>query len=450
MLMKIIAPLNFLLLTPLVLARFSTLELDVFYLIASTTILFSLFQNRFSNVFERMLSFAFGGASDLGKWTGDKAPSTGEPNWEMFKEAYMALGALLFISCLPSLIMSVGLMWLSVGFLVDFSYQDRSLWIGAILGAVSPSVSFLMLRPNLALRATGKIALQNRINTITGVASIVVSAIVVLAGGRLIGIICVRLFFTTLARWVMIQFLSVEVKPYASKFKWSSKIFAWAREPIWKGLVSVLAGMGVHRGVGVFLAFTGSVGFAAPFLFIQSLLTTCQGIACAPLYSQIPRYSKMLEEGKRAEIGADSFLRIVFTTLLMAAAVLGVSFVIPAMLPLVGANMTPLSATDSLLLGGLRCVYWPLICFNTVQGVSNDVKVVWRFVFAMPFAILLFYIGSQTQQYYWFSLGMYLPYIVALNWFTWGNYLEFIGKDWLGIAKGAQAIARKRIPNFFS
>ena len=134
----------------------------------------------------------------------------------------------------------------------------------------------------------------------------------------------------------------------------------------------------------------------------------------------------------------------------MAAAALGVSFVIPAVLPLVGANMTPLSATDSLLLGGLRCVYWPLICFNTVQGVSNDVKVVWRFVFAMPFAILLFYIGSQTQQYYWFSLGMYLPYIVALNWFTWGNYLEFIGKDWLGIAKGAQAIARKRIPNFFS
>ena len=427
------------------LTRFSPLELDVFYLIASATILFSLLQNRFSNVFERMLSFAYGGATDLGKWTDGKAASSGDPNWQLFKEAYLALGALLFLACLPSLLLSIGLMWISLGALVDYSYQDQQLWFGAMLGAVSPTVSFLMLRPEMALRSTGMIASQNRISTIASIASLCASAAVVMLGGRLIGIITTQLVFVTLARCLMIRMLSDEIRPYATKVKWSEQVFSWAKEPLWKGLVTMLAGMGTHRAVGVFLASTGAVGFAGPFLFIQSLFTTSQDIASAPLYSQIPRYSKMLENGQRTSIGADSFLRVAVTTLLMVTAVLSISFLIPILLPLIGANMTALPVRESLLLGALRCVYWPLICFNMVQGVSNDVKVVWRFVIAMPFAIACFYIGSQAQSYFWFAIGMYLPFIAVLNLYTWKNYVEFVGHDGLMIAKNAKNLAFKRL-----
>ena len=94
--------------------------------------------------------------------------------------------------------------------------------------------------------------------------------------------------------------------------------------------------------------------------------------------------------------------------------------------------------------------YWPLICFNTVQGVSNDVKVVWRFVFSVPFAILLFFVGATSQQYFWFSLGMYLPYILLINLFTWKNYVDFVGTDSGNIAKDAQSMARQRLTSFYS
>ena len=449
--MQVISPLRFLLLTPLVLTRFSPLELDVFYLIASTTILFSIFSNRLSNVFVRMLSFAFGGATDLGKWTGKKAQTTtGQPNWELFKEAYLSLGVLLFIACLPSLILSVVLMWLSVGALVDFSFEDKRLWAGAMLGAIGPVFSFLMLRPSMALKATGNISLQNRIAVMAGIASVVLSSLAVILGGRLIAILLVQLAITTFSRWLMGRYLPREIRPFTSHIGWSYRIFNWAREPLWKGLVTVLAGMGVQRGVGVFLAFTGTVGLAGPFLFVQSLLSTCQTMASAPLNSQIPRYSKMLEEGKRAQIGADSLVRIFATSLLFSIAVIVISFAIPVLLPLIGSNMTALPVKDSLLLGGLRCLYWPLICFNLVQGVSNDVKVVWRFLVASPFSLALFYIGSQTQEYVWFSLGMYVPFILALNWYTLRNYLEFVGKRWSGVSKEAREMAWKRLQGLVS
>ena len=449
LLRQITIPLKFLLLTPLVLTRFSALELDVFFLIASTTILFTIFQNRLTSVFARMLCFAFGGATELGKWTTDKSPSLGQPNWKLFKEAYLALGTLLFICFVPALLLSVGLMWLSVATLLDFSYQDKVLWAGALLGAASPAVSFLLMRPNLALRATGKIPLQNRISTLVSIASIVTGALVVILGGRLISILCVQLFFTTLERYIMIWYLPSEIRPYATKGKWSKRVFNWAREPLWKGLVAVLAGMGTHRSVGVFLASTGTVGYAAPFLFVQSLLTTCQGIASAPLTSQLPRYSKMLEEGKREAIAGDSLFRITFTTLFMITATLGISFVIPVMLPLLKANMKALPVLDSLALGGLRCIYWPLICFNLVQGVSNDVKVVWRLVVAIPFSILLFFIGLNTQQYLWFALGMYLPLIMVLNWYTWNNYLEFLGKTSSELLISLKLSFRRRLSSIF-
>ena len=395
-----------------------------------------------------MLSFAYGGATDLGKWTGQKTSSNGEPNWVLFKEAYLTLGVLLLLACIPSLLLSVGLMWLSVGALVEFSYEDKQLWIGAMLGAVGPAVAFLLSRPSMALRSAGGVATQNRIETISSIASIIFAALAVVLGGRLIAILLVQLFFTTLSRWVIIQFLAIEIKPYASKVNWNRKIFGWAREPLWKGLITMLSGMGVHRGVGVFLASTGTVGFAAPFLFVQSVLTTCQGIASAPLNSQLPRYSAMLEQGKRSEIGADSFMRIIFTTIIMVLAAVGVSFGIPILLSLIGSKMASLPIFAALLLGGLRCVYWPLICFNTVQGVSNDVKVVWRFLVAMPFSILLFYIGASTEQYFWFAIGMYVPYTIALNWFTWGNYKEFVGKNGFAIAKDAKVATRNRLRTF--
>jgi hypothetical protein len=134
----------------------------------------------------------------------------------------------------------------------------------------------------------------------------------------------------------------------------------------------------------------------------------------------------------------------------MGSFVLVISFLVPTLLEFIGSNMVPLSICDSLLLGGLRVVYWPLICFNTVQGVSNDVKVVWRFVFSVPFAILLFFVGATSQQYFWFSLGMYLPYILLINLFTWKNYVDFVGTDSGNIAKDAQSMARQRLTSFYS
>jgi hypothetical protein len=372
----------------------------------------------------KMLSYAHGGADDLGKWTEKKKTSEGKPNWPVFERTYRALGFLLLLAALPATLFSVFTGWWSLGSLTGFSYERTWLWAGMALGVLTPAVNLYFSRPAVALQAIGQISVQNRTVVLGNLLSVVASVVVVLVGGRLFSVMLCQLIFSWFSRALLLWRLPDKIKSYALSNSWDAEVFRWAKEPLWKGGLTVIAGMGVHRSAGIFLASTGIPGFAAPFLFAQSILTTLQMIASAPLNSQIPRYSRMLAEGRRYEIIQDSFPRILFVAFVLIVFTIAMAFGLPIFLDLVDSSIGSLPFLLIILLGFLRAIYCLQLGFNSIQNLTNDILVTNRFLIAVPISLLFFVVGMIEKEYLWFVVGVYLPLIFLLNWTTFQMFLR--------------------------
>lgn len=410
--------------TPLILTRFDKVELDLFYLLASANFLFVVFQGRLTDTFMKMLSYAFAGADDLSKWTEKRKLSVGEPNWPLFQRAYMAMGFFLFLAIIPATVFSAVAGWWSLGSLTGFNYERGWLWASLAVGVLSPALGLYFQRPEVALQATGRIAIRNRMNVLSSGLSVLAAVIVVQCGGRLFALIITQFLFTWIKRALLIWRLPKEVKKYSMKSRWDSEIYSWCKEPVFRGCVTVFAGIGIQRTLGIFLASTGIPGFASPFLFAQMVLLSGEKIAYAPLQSQMPRFSKMLAQGQRRELLVDALPRIFFVTASLLALTAIVAFTFPYLFKIIGAQISFLPVGLFVLLGLLRSIYSTQLGFNRVQSLTNDILVMNRFLLAIPLALIFFFIGTTQKNYLWFVLGAYIPQILVLNIFTLRKFLE--------------------------
>jgi len=452
---RAVSPLRILILTPVVLGTFSKVELDVFFMFGSALVFFTIFSARLGDVFMRMLAYAFAGAESLAPVTELKKmerPVGDSPNWQLFGSAYKTLGSLLAVAALPSVLFAVATFTWTIGTLTDWSFSDRWLWAAAGVGALNSVIEITFLRYRAALVAAGGIAKANLVELFSAVLSVVVSCLVVLLGGGLFGLITTQFVFNCLRRILLIRELPKPLREDRWKFGWDQQIISWAWSPLWKSLVSMTAGMGVERSVGLFLVAVGRPGFAAPFLLAQSLIGTVSQLGSVPLQSQLPRFATMLAKGEGRDVVVQSIARIFPLPIVMFLFVGLGSFLLPWLLELLDSSISFLKPRDWFLLGIGLTLRRFVASFAQVYVLTNNMVFYLRTVIAGVIAVGFFWWGSQTESYTPFALGLWLPTIITMGFYSWRKFIELAGEEkshyWAEALKAAKKDIKQGIGMF--
>ncbi len=451
--LQAVAPFKLLVLTPLVVTRLDTVEIDVYYLFASANLLALLLSGRLADTFMKMIGFAHGGATSLllvgggpatlaghgnddpGDGGGDEPEGGGhqtgggghqdalpaaagqpaDPNWPLVIRAYRLLGLLLALCSLPALLFFLASAGFAVGQLTGWSAGGGRLWAAVTVASCIVPVELVLSRYEIALAGTGHLARAYRIKVLGNLVVAAGAAAALLVAADLLAMVSVQLALTVAARLLYLRALPERLRTAGPGIAWDARVWRWAWPPLWKGLLAMASGFGVQRTAGLFLASTGIAGFPASFLLAQTVLHTINLFALAPLHSQLPRYARMLAAGRRRAVVEDGRRRILAGAAILAAGVVATALAIPPLLALIGSNVPFVDGGTWLLLGALAVPHLLLTAPLTLYNATNDITGHVHSAIAGGLALGFFAVGAATESYAPFALGLFLPYLLVIN-----------------------------------
>lgn len=388
---NLVTSLRLLLVTPLILTRFSENEIALWYLFATVAFFNRAMMERLGITFSRMYSFAAGGATSLAPSTlRPKEVNSEGPNWVLFERTYRTQGLIdgglslvgLFLSLIIGLIVLPDL----VAPLVD----QKSAWLAFILFQLTAAAQFACNKYNAVLRGLFHVSLLNRWNVLFGFLSVLAGAAVLkLGAGLLILTITMQGFVVFGICWKRHLLNRIEggkVRSFRG-INWDREVFGWAYQPTWKGFIAHLGNTGAFQIVGLVFAKFGDPLHVATYLFSLRMGTTIQQFASSAVYSVTPKLSRMGAEGLNKNVEGELFLRTLFVigALLFGFYTFGV--IAQTLLPLIGANVN-LVPLEQWFLFGAFFAFWQLQTVSiTHSALGNDMIFYWNGFLALPFSL---------------------------------------------------------------
>ena len=285
---------------PLVLKNFSTGEVSLWYLFATIIGLQGLADMGFKTTFIRFISYAMGGATDIGK---NQVAASGEhqANWplvarifSMMRTIYKRLTLVFFI-----LLLTAG-SWAMMRPVSMVEHQQEA-WIAWAVIIVISSVKFYGTIYANYLEGLNKIALVRRWEALTSIGSIVSSILALLFFKSLITLVIANQF------WILINFyrdyrLSLSVEDGSFKkldltTPFNREFFQSVWHPAWRSGLSGLMSNGLASITSLIYAQMGSAASLASYLLALRLLAQIREISMAPFYSKIPLFSRLRAVG---------------------------------------------------------------------------------------------------------------------------------------------------------
>ena len=370
----VILPLRLLLVTPLLLTRFSDMELAAWYLFASVSFFGMIVSQRFGMTFSRMFSFAMGGASGLAPITKLSRDSTNgkEPDWIAFERAYATLGILGVGAAAANLVVSGTMGWVGLRGLVG----DRGdIWIAFAVFLVSDFICFTYRRYSVALIGMNYVALEARWSMIFNLFSVAVGAVTLMLGGNVLELAvamqAVALIAPLRQRFLLSlveQGRVLEFKQY--KFDWVA--FQWAWPATYKGFLGEMGMMGGMQLAAVIFANCAASNAVASYLFAMRILDVIVNAGQVPFTAIQPALSRQLVSGQVAELKSMLKSRFRMTWGLTAAALLGAGIVLPGALSLIGSKTNFVSADVWFVFGLVTLLSRFLVLNSSICSLGND------------------------------------------------------------------------------
>lgn len=289
---------------PLILTHLETADIALWYLFLTIIALQSLVDAGFSPTFARIIAYIMGGSSlkDL------KQPKQADPqkyNVTTLNCAYSTMKVVFkYLSTLWTLLLA------TIGTLVLFkpigSASDKqSAWLA---WGIIVIVSYISLHGNLYvsyLQGVNQIALFRRYEALTALGGVVTSALVLIAGGGLLGLVVSN------QGW---QLISVVVNKTLARSANDATMRSFVNMPFckdvyeavwpsaWRSGMGLLMCYGLIQASGVIYAQLGEPASVAIYLLALRLITTVTQFSQAPFYSKLPVLTRLYAENRREEL----------------------------------------------------------------------------------------------------------------------------------------------------
>jgi O-antigen/teichoic acid export membrane protein len=281
---------------PLILKKFTPNDIVLWYLFFTIVSLQSLADFGFRQTFSRVISYAFGGASDIGVFSAtkktDNKPINSSPNIALLngivsnmKYIYLWLTLALFI------LMGIFGTWAMMKPINESSNVYEG-WCSWIIVFVVTTINFYGKLYMNFLEGLFKIAIVRRIETLTSLGTIFCMIIVMIWAPTVLNMIIVSQFWVlvvTFRDWYLCK--TVDNNFYESvskKLPFNKPLFLQIWKPAWKSGVSGLMSVGLTNLSGVIYAQVGSSASVAAYLLTLRIISQIREISMAPFYSTIP------------------------------------------------------------------------------------------------------------------------------------------------------------------
>jgi O-antigen/teichoic acid export membrane protein len=289
---------------PLILTRFSTEEIALWYLFMTIIGFQLLVDIGFAPTFSRVIAYAMGGAGvdDLKR---PKNKNSGYTNWQTIEMICSTMRVIYSrIGWLWTLLLTLfGTMALAKPIsLVQDAYSAWVAW-GVIL-----IVSTVTIRGNIYsayLQGLNQIALLRRWESISSLGAIITSFSVLVSGGGLLSLViahqCWQLFNIIRNRWLSNTVADGRFKHFTKK-KIDKKIFAAVWPSAWRSGIGHFMSYGLIQASGVLYAQVATATSIASYLLALRLIQMVSAFSQAPFYSKLPAFARLFAEDKKNDL----------------------------------------------------------------------------------------------------------------------------------------------------
>ncbi len=295
--------LSLFLVLPLVLNKFDTADIALWYLFATIISLQLLADMGFGVTFIRVIAFAMGGAEkldDLRIIEPEKVLKK-EPNWPVIEKIVSTMYTI--YAYLTPVVLLVLVVVGTLGLIKPVSYTEdtQAGWISWIVILITTTLVFRGTIYTNYLQGINKIALLRRWQAIFALGATLSSFLVLLLDGNILALVISN------QSWALLNVIrnykfcrNVESGKFRN-FKKSGRdkdIFNAVWPSAWRSGIGLLSYSIVVQASGLIYAQVGSVTNVASYLFGLKILNSIRSFSQAPFYSKIPLLSRLRAEGK--------------------------------------------------------------------------------------------------------------------------------------------------------
>jgi O-antigen/teichoic acid export membrane protein len=405
---------------PLLLTRFNTEEIALWYLFMTIISFQMLVDFGFAPTFSRVIAYAMGGAGidDLKR---PKNKNNGQANWKTIE---------LICSTMRVIYLRLGLFWTM--FLSVFGTMTiikpisliQNPFSGWIAWGVILMVSTITLRGNIYssyLQGINQIALLRRWETITSLGAIATSFLVLILGGGLLGLVIAhqgwQVFNILRNCWLSSVVENGRFKNFVKEPK-NKKIFDVVWPSSWRSGMGHFMSYGLVQGSGIIYAQVGSASGIASYLLALRLIQTVSQFSQAPFYSKLPVFARLFAEDKKSELVARAKKGMNLSHWCYVAGFIGLGVTGGPLLRFIGSNADfPTNLLWSLMglaffverYGAMHLQLYSItnhILWHIANGITGSIYIL--------VCLLLF----KSVGVYAFPLGLIAGYLGFYSWYS--------------------------------
>jgi len=287
---------------PLVLTRFATEEITLWYLFVTILSLQALADFGFVATFTRVIAYAMGGAKQLKDYREIvSVQSSGKPNWKTLAAITATMRAVYgkLTLILVALLGVIG----TLAFWHPISRVEEQTVAWAAWGVILLT-SAIYFRGNLFvayLRGVNEIALLRRWEALTLLGAAATSVLVLLFNGDILALVLANQVWY-LIRVVGNRQLSRSVQDGRfkefHKTKVVPEVFASVWPAAWRSGLGVFMSRGLIEASGLIFAQLGSSAAVASYLIALRLIQALSMYSQAPFYTKLPTLARLRAEGR--------------------------------------------------------------------------------------------------------------------------------------------------------
>lgn len=402
--------------TPLVLTRFTTAEISLWYFFLTIAGLILMADFGFAPSFVRAFAYARAGRRELKSADG----TTGVPNNHLVGLIYKALQTayvrLTGFGLLGGLLLGT---WAAVRPIGELSNITEG-WGAWIIVLVCTALNFRNGAYGVWLQGMNHVALIRRCETAVSLVSTLVTAVTILATKSFLCSIIAAQVMSVLSSLV-IRLVSIrvckppEVEAHAAEL---ADVFAFIWPAAWRSGIGVVMSNAVIQASGIIYAQLDTPEHVAPYLLAMRIIQTIVQISMAPFYSKIPQFATLYAAGEtRALVSravrAMAACHWVYTSGILFVALFGQRALdlVHSKTHFVPVQLWMLIGVGFLLerIGAMHIQFYSLsnhILWHIANGVSGTIYLITSFLlipkfgaYAFPLGIIAGYGGFYT----WFA-----------------------------------------------
>lgn len=410
---------------PLVLKVFTPGDLVLWYLFSTIIALQSLADLGFRQTFSRIISFAFGGAQDIGIYQAKKiskgaVPSA--PNVELLGDIISTMKFIyLFLTIFVVIFGGIFGTWAMINPIANTSNIANS-WTSWVIVLLVSGIGFYGKVYLNFLEGLNKIAVVRRIETLTSIGAIGTSISVLIISPSLLNLVIVNQFWVivvTLRDWYLCRnidnrfFLKV-----AKKMQFNRPIFIKIWSPAWRSGISNFMSLGLTNLTGIIYAQIGDASGVAAYLLAIRIINQIKEVSMAPFYSKLPLLARMRVSSDVSGLIALAKKGMFLSNLVFVMGFIVVGLFSKMLLHAIGSEVVFVSDSMWILLGLAFFIHrfgamHMQVYLSTNHVISHIADGVSGVLFIISALILSRYVGIYS-----IPLGMMVGYLGFYSWYA--------------------------------